>query len=133
MDFNDERRILEKRLKDEWGELTQIAYENVNFELASNNAADAEWIQISIRPGAGSQHTLGPNPSYRYVGVAFVQIFVPKKSGTSRGRELAERVAEIFRGYAAEGLVCRAPYMDVVGPTEGWFQINVLVPYVWTT
>lgn len=133
MDFNQERQLIETRFATQWDERTPVDYANVAFTPPALTDPLPYWARLTVRSGEGSQITLGENPEHRYVGLIYVQLFGPKNRGTKALRDYATIVAGIFTRYVEEGLICRTSYLQEIGETEGWYQINVVTPYIWNT
>lgn len=103
---------------------TVVAYDNVPFTPPATS-----HVRLFILDGGGSQVDMGAAPSYRYTGVVEVQVFVPSDSGSGPAMQLADEVATLFRGRTLGGVVCRTPYATRVGQRDGWYQVNVTVPF----
>jgi hypothetical protein len=136
--FVDERSAIEQRFYTQWAAITPIKFENVEFVQPEASP----WVSLIIQRGSGDQIDIGTsNPTHRYNGVINVQIFTPQLTGTrSQGSTaadaLADKVSGIFRNAqfssGALGTIrCRTPRIVVSGNDPyGWYQINVLTPYV---
>lgn len=132
MTFDEFREYAETRIAAEWA-TTPISFENVTDSTVLKAAKDskAPWVRFTIREGDGVLDTIGSNSRLeRHAGVIFVSIFVAQGSGTETARGYARDIAAIFRGYFAEPCVhFRTPYVNVVGAADGWFQLNLLIPF----
>lgn len=117
---------------------TPIAWENKQF-TPPNKAA---YVRLTVRNSEGLRLTFGDLDGvadYRYPGIVFVQVFVPEDTGDKDARKLADAAAAIFRsktlnmmdGVTLKGVIrMRTPRVDVIGARDGYFQMNVMIPYV---
>lgn len=127
--FDDERKAIEKRLADNWA-TTPIKYENVPFKETK-----AAYVALFILRGDGQQASLGSSVLRRWPGLIVVQIFVPAGSGTQMALGYANTVGALFdKAEFSTGnsgwIRCRTPSAQPVGEKNGWWQVNVTVPYV---
>jgi len=116
-----DHRAIELRLEDNWGEETEIAFKNVEFESDDYD----EWIRLTIIDGDSKQMSLEETPLHRRVGLIIIQVFVRPDTGTKRIEELAGRAADIFRAVQFDGITCRSPMYREIGDAKNWFQANV--------
>ena len=133
MSFDDERNSLESRFNTQWATYTTsadvpIAWDNVEYAPVTGTT----FIRFSVYPGDAYQVSLGDRPLHRVVGIIDIGIFVPQGQGTETARDLADIAAEIFRNWqdTTNKIRCRSPYLTRIGEEEGWFQMNVTVPYI---
>ena len=133
MTFNEFRSFVEGKMETDWT-VTPIEFQNVSESAALIAAKDAKtpWIRLTIVNGDGSQITIGsPSKCDRYAGNIIVQIFTGQKIGTKTGLVLADSVSVIWNGFTGEADVeIRTPSMNVIGELQGWFQINVTIPFL---
>ena len=94
--------------------LTVTASAWVRFAVISNGDA-AAWI-TSGHPGFES-------------GFVAAQVFVPSGSGDGTASALADSVAALFREYTSGQLSCGPATVRTVGDADGWYQINISVPW----
>lgn len=132
MSFADERQGIELRFQTGWGSTTPVKYENVAF----TEPKDGPWVFFHIASEDGKQVSLGPvdQVTHRHLGVIVIQVFALKDTGTNDGKLLADQAGEIFRSAdfrtpAGARIVCKTPSLEVIGVGQGWYQINVRVPY----
>lgn len=127
--FDAERQAIETRLEANFVAIP-IKYENVPFPETED-----PYCAIFVRRGAGNQISLGNSPQLqRWTGIIVVQVFVPADTGTQAAAAYADQIAAVFNrqefSVSGSGLIrCRVPQTDTVGVRNGWFQMNVTVPY----
>lgn len=122
MSFNNERLAIENRFKDRWVD-TDIAWENIAFDMPNND----EWVRLNILNGSSGYRAI--NGLKRHLGIIIVQVFVPKDTGTSKAREYADMVSQIFDSKKFSDVVCDVASIETVGADDTFHQVNVTVPY----
>lgn len=131
MSFNDTQTAIEARFKDSWNDLAPVRWENLEF----NTLEYEEYVALSSVEADGQQITTGSvNYIVRYAGQIVLQIFRKEGTGTGRTGELADAFGDIFRRaqfeFGDSGLIsCQIPNKLPVGPSDGWYQTNIRVPY----
>jgi hypothetical protein len=137
MNFVAERQAIIARLLANWS-TTPVRLENQPANPADNLSAG--YVAVCIRDGNGEQVTLGPSPSLRFIGVIFLEVFVPRHAldGDILARTYAENLAAIFRlvqfqvTYASKpsGLItCYVPEMHSAQDEHEWWKVVVTCPY----
>lgn len=127
--FEDEAKAIEIRLTTNWT-TTPIRYVNAPFK-----ETDQPYVALFVLDGDGHQISLGPVALRRWVGIIVIQIFVPQDSGSRVAKTYATTLAAIFDRVEfstdASGLIrCRVPALREVGIINGWYQLNVEVPFI---
>ena len=125
MSFENECALLEARFATSWSTATPIAWDNVTYKPV----AGTPFVRFRVINGFSSQKTTGPTPLYRSDGIVNISIFANLGGGRKAADLYSDRAAGIFRGWSSSGLTCRAPYVTRFGEEDGWYQINVTVPY----
>jgi len=135
-DFLDERTAFISRFQTAWGTTTPVRWENAPWV----QPVAVPWVAFFLRSGAGQQASINTRPLHRFAGVVMVQVFVPEETGEVRAHTLADQIAAVFRtsdGHGAQftagtqgQITCRTPYAETVPARDGWFQMNVVVPYI---
>jgi len=115
-----------------WGSTTPVAYPNEAF----TPPADASYVVLSIKADDAFQVEIsGPGAHSRHPGLIFIMIFSPPDRGNNAALALADTAAAIFRRNSStfvDGrILYRQPSIETIGITdEGWFHVNVVIPYV---
>ena len=115
-----------------WGATTPVAYENEPFTPPT----DASYAVLNVKPDDAFQNEIGsPGVQFRHPGLIFVMIFSPPDTGNNAALALADTAAAIFRrkrSTIVDGrILYRSPSIKPIGLTdEGWFQVNVTIPYI---
>ena len=123
--YDDARRILTQRMSDMWVD-TPVAWPN-----GSPISGVDSWVRFAVVPGLLEKTSIGSDVQhYRLSGYVAVQVFVPAGSGDGEAGRMAWEVGEVFRGYGSGGVRCSDPEFRPVGVSDGWYQINVTVPFV---
>lgn len=101
-----------------------IAFDNVPFDVPTTS-----WVRLVVNPGVSEQVAMGATKQFRHSGLITVQVFTPVDKGSQAAFDLADDVSEIWRGASFSGIIARVPSATVAGVRDGWFQINVDVPF----
>lgn len=132
MNFSEFRTYAETRMAAQWT-ATPVSFENTADSTSIRAAKDSKtpWVRFVIREGTGALDSIGaPSRLERQTGVLIASIFVAQGTGTQTPRTYADDVAAIWRGFFDEPCVhFLTPYVNVVGAADGWYQLNVLIPY----
>ena len=134
MSYEQERKTIEKRMRDNWDSFTvPVQYENVSVlkkgtqTLKDINGLE-KFVRLTITPAGGEQIDVGGNAD-RYFGVITVQVFVKQGLGSAIVRKLVDEVYNIFNRQCFNGILCRTSTMDTIGEVNGWYQVNVNTPF----
>ena len=118
-------QLIRKRFAEHY-QRTPVAWPNAAFTPPD----DEPWVRLTIKGGDGRQvATTGRR--IRRSGVVIVQVFTPEGEGDAPARSIADEVAAIFEAMTLDGVRFKAASNEVVGAHEGWFQINVEIPFSW--
>jgi len=121
------RRDIELRMEANWA-TTRIAMANMPF---TKPASGESWVKIRVFEDRATRTNIGRDAVHRYSGTIAVEIYVPQKTGTGTIRGYADTIAEIFRDQQFNGITCEEARVVPVGDFEGWYQMNVTVPFYW--
>ena len=132
MSFTDEKRAFEDRFKTQWGSTSPVRWEGLPFKFPD---PAIPWVGFYVRSGPSNRITVGPNPLVRYAGNIVVQVFAPEGQPMATASGYLDTIATIFRevefSYNNSGLIrCYQPDVRVIGTDNGWFQRNVVCPYI---
>lgn len=95
-------------------------------------APGVKFSRVTILPGDSNRVSLGGGTNVdRTLGVAIIQIFIPKDIGVQSALEFADHVASKFRAVTAAGVRYRTPSVQNIGTTNvsPHFQVNVVCPF----
>lgn len=120
-----ENIAIEQRFNTVWISRTPIDWDNVHYIPIPETA----WVRFRILGGFGQQMSTGAVPLHRNTGIIDIAIFVPLGSGTDVSKGHADFAMNIFRGWQSGGITCRTPYVTRAGEANGWYQVNVTVPF----
>lgn len=129
MSLADTRQAIEGRFTTNFSALP-IWYDNASFE-----ETDKAHVALFVLHSGGDQVSLGLAPLHRWSGVISVKVMVPEAGGTQTVMTHADAIEAIWRNAefstANSGLIrCRTPNTQRVGVINGWYQVNVLTPFI---
>jgi len=108
---------------------TPVAWGNSNF-----TPTDAAWVRFNVDhfPVAEIASVGAPGANLRRIdGTVIIEIFVPINIGEGALDDYADLAAIVFRDVTSQqGLRFGEPSMVNVGPRDGWYKKDVLVPFV---
>ena len=113
------KSAIENHFRTQWANRTPIVFEN------GESIEQGEWVRFTVIDGKAKQISMGDNPDFRHVGVAFAQIFTAKGTGSGRAIGLADVVDTIFRNLVIGRIHFRVPQIDRIPSNGTTFQINV--------
>ena len=87
------------------------------------------WARLTNISGQAGAIEIGAGPVVHRTGVLIIQLFVPVGSGTLLITKTADKLTELFE-FQDDG---RLSYFAVstvpAGETDGWYQLNLQIPY----
>ena len=87
------------------------------------------WARLSNIPGQAGVNEIGAGPIVYRTGIIIIQLFVPAGSGSKLITETADKLRELFEFQDDDRLSYRAVSSIAVGEKNGWFQLNLQIPY----
>src|SRR5262245_15736045 len=131
--FESEVIAIEGRFAAAWdASAIPVEYENKPFTRQAGKA----WVSLSIVEGDAAQATIGAPPLELSSNLIVVRVFAPRQAadGSRAAKAIADQAAAVFRGAQfASGMsgqiTCFAPRIRKVPPEDGFYRLNVQVPY----
>ncbi len=133
--FGPEGDFLRNRFSAQWVDgspsaaRTVIAWGNVNF-----TPPEAAWVRFNVHhfPVAEIASLGAPGANLRRIdGTVMVEVFVPVNQGEGVVDDHCDAAAAIYRDLTSQqGLRFGEPSVVNVGPLDGWYKKDVLVPFV---
>jgi len=131
MSFADERKYIEKQLKDNFdSSIIPIQYENVaTLKKGTETIKDINKVEKFIRltiTGAGAEQVDIGGVQDRHSGIITVQIIVKAGLGSNIARKIADQIYYIFNRQSFNGILTRTASIESnPDNTDGWYQVNV--------
>ena len=128
--FADAHKTIEERVSTNWTS-TSIAYENVQAKEFSDG--DQDWVRVTVIEGDSGQIGIGGVGAalHRNLGIVVIEVYTREDKGGRQARAHADGLAALFRGVQDNDITFRTPRVLPVGVDEGWYQVNVQVPFQW--
>jgi hypothetical protein len=127
--YAQDLKTLESRFNANWS-TTVISWQNVDDPAIP--PANTAWVEFSVLHGGSNNIGFGAEAQlHRLAGIIDIGIFVPKGTGLRTAVMYADTIAAIFRDWEDEtsGIVCRSPYINVVGQSGEYEQVTVTIPF----
>jgi len=130
MSYDAASSEIRARLKAQWAARTPISWPNISFK-PPNPAAP--WMRFTIKEGEAQRVSIGSSTNdYRHPGIITLQLFDALGGGDGPLTRLADQAAGYFQSWAGANVVCQTATVNTIGDDgEGWYQINVTIPYYW--
>ena len=133
-----ERVTLESFFEQNWPH-TPVMWENHAFQAprSSSTWAPSDYVAFLLRSGTGQVISLGSSLLERQASLILVQIFVPELTGKRNSLLYTDYLLDLWipRDFTdgSNTIRTRAPYAQAMGINAGWYQSNVIVPYILDT
>ncbi len=129
MGFEDIRLAIELRLA-AWHD-APVAFDNVATQPSVQAAIDTKqpWVRLTIAHGDSLTAGIGSAPCVRRTGLIQCQVFVDERTGTATCAQLADSLAAHLEYWQQGKLSTQAASVQRIGPSDGWYQYNVSVPF----
>lgn len=108
---------------------SQFSNTDIVFENMTKPNSSVNWMRVNILNSDSKQISLGNNPYYRYKGLLIFQIFTKPNTGSGKCNQIADTITTLFRSTSLGSITFKTPMKDVIGEVDGWFQVNVSVPF----
>lgn len=92
--------------------------------------AGQAWVRVVIQHGDSLTASLGADPGVRRTGLVMCQVFTADNQGSRSAMLLADSLAAHLEHYRDNHFLTRAASAQRVGPDNGYYQINLAVPFV---
>lgn len=87
------------------------------------------WIRPTVLGGVNHIACMNEKPHIREVGTLIIQVFDRENAGTADLKRQADSLAQHFSCVLLDSLELLAPSINDVGVNDGFYQINVSIPY----
>jgi hypothetical protein len=128
-----ERSVLESFMKSGWSQ-TPVKWENTPFTVPKDNGSYAPYVAFSLKSGTGHVASLGSSLLQRAVSLAVIQVFVPESTGSGVRLRYVDELLDLWRAQdltdGVNVIRTRPSYHLSVGVDRGWFESQVIVPYM---
>lgn len=119
-----ERRILRHFADWQYFDQATTARDNRNF-----TPPDGIWCRITIQGGINTIGCISTRPHTRQAGQVVVQLFDKENRGTKDLKMRADSLAKHLAYHTDGALELLAASVINAGTHNGWYQLNVQVPY----
>ena len=129
MTFEQLRIAVESRMA-QWAD-APIAFDGVPASPALQSAIDGKqpWVRLTINHGESFTASVSSKPETRRTGLLQLQIFTAENQGSRPAALLADSLADHFEYWEGGKLTTEAASVQRIGPSDGWYQYNVSVPF----
>lgn len=119
-------QLIEKRLQDNWTD-TPIAFDNVEYVPV----VGSPFVRLTISQTTSVLKTFATygEGMYQEFGLIIVQVFTPRNDGTHPNNVLADKIADLFRGWNSGRLFCGTTRIVRIGTEKNWHHANVMIEF----
>ncbi len=89
-----------------------------------------QFVRFNIEGGPGESPEITRSFT-RVRGFISIAIFTKKNIGSRKGRVVADTIFPLFNRVTFNGIKTEAASLVQAGCNDGWFQINMTIPYRW--
>jgi hypothetical protein len=123
MTFDANRISIENHIGSNWT-TTPVLYTGEPPQHAN------EWIRVRITDLRSDQASMGSSAvKYRHFGILIIEIYVTEQTGSGVATRYGDTLAALFRGETVGDALFRAPVVRQIGRDEGWYRVNVEIPF----
>lgn len=129
MGFEEIRIVIEQHLANWPG--VPAAYDGVRNSPAVDQAIAAKesWVRCTIQHGVSLVASISDRPETRRTGLIMLQVLTPENTGSRPAALLADSLANQFEYWQDGHLTTTTASVQRIGPSDGWYQYNVSVPF----
>jgi hypothetical protein len=134
--FSEEREAIETRFGTMFDTfLTPVQYGNVTTLKKGNVSLPTpykgvQFVRLSLMGGNSVQQEVGRNIT-TINGIININVFVSQDVGTQPARALVDQIFPIFNAVTFNGIRTGTATVRELPPVNGWYQMNISIPYVW--
>lgn len=108
----------------EWG-----GDEPIEVQNTPARSHDGNWLRVMVAPGDTITFEVGGSPIPRKTGLVIFQIFTKEDIGWGQAYDIADKMG-MHMAYQSIGDIDTLAYTPIeVGHGNGWYQLNLHVPY----
>lgn len=134
--FSEEREAIETRFSNmfdtfitpvQYGNLTILKKGNVSLPTPYKGV---QFVRLSIVGGTSEQREVGRNIT-TINGLININVFTAQDSGSQQARTIVDEIFPIFNAVVFNGITTGAATVRELPPNNGWYNMNISIPYVW--
>ena len=134
--FSEEREAIETRFSNmfdtfitpvQYGNLTILKKGNVSLPTPYKGV---QFVRLSIVGGTSEQREVGRNIT-TINGFININVFTAQDSGSQQARTVVDEIFPIFNAVVFNGITTGPATVRELPPNNGWYNINISIPYVW--
>lgn len=108
-------------------------YPTVKWTKPNSNFSpppDGIWVRVQVDSSYSRVDSICENPLLMQSGFITFQCFIKENKGTGDIKAFTDSLASYFALYHdSNNLILSTPTTRHVGAINGWYQVNVLIPY----
>lgn len=134
--FSEEREAIETRFGNQFDSFTTpVQYGNTTILKKGNQSVPTPYkgpafIRLNIIGGPSDQQEVLRTIT-TINGTININVFTAQDSGSQPARQLVDEIFPIFNAVSFNGIVTGPATVREVPPVNGWYAMNISVPYKW--
>lgn len=116
---------IEARIESQWGDTTEVAWGNVDFQPPGNE----EWLQVSVLWGETYMETMEPTAGNRLYGLVQLDLYGPKGRGLGDMLELVDTARDILNRWEGSGVQFGASSAPVPIEDDQFARLSIRTPF----
>lgn len=134
--FSEEREAIETRFGQMFDTLTTpVQYGNTTVLKKGNVSIPTpykgvQFVRLNIVGGASEQPEVTRSIT-RINGLINIIVFTAQDSGSQPARTIVDEIFPIFNAVTFNGITTGPATVRELPPNNGWYQLNISVPYIW--
>ena len=134
--FSEEREAIETRFSNmfdtyttpvQYGNLTILKKGNVSLPTPYKGV---QFVRLNLIGGTSEQREVGRNIT-TINGTININVFTAQDSGSQQARTVVDEIFPIFNAVVFNGITTGPATVRELPPNNGWYNINISIPYVW--
>ena len=128
MIYSEAKKVIQKHFVDNFTALTSsvIAWDNVDFKPPANKAA---WMRFMVMHSTSIIDGLSVIHRTKVGGFIAIELYVPEGEGSSLSTQIVDNICLIYDKIRGDGVVFRSAVVSEKGNDNGYFQVNLIVPF----
>lgn len=134
--FSEEREAIETRLFNMFDTFTTpVQFGNVAVLKQGNQSIPTPYkgpafVRINLIGGVNRQREVNRNVT-PINGIINISVFTSQDTGTQLSRSIIDAIFPIFNAVTFNGITTDAASVRELPPNNGWYQMNISIPYSW--
>lgn len=134
--FSEEREAIETRFGNLFDTLnTPVQYGNLTILKKGSQSIPTpykgpQFVRVNLIGGTSEQREVNRNIT-TINGIINIGVFTAQDLGSQPARTIVDEIFPIFNATKFNGITTGPATVRELPPNNGWYNINISIPYVW--